>query len=424
MMKFTSVVAVAVMTASAFSGSVQAQNLRNVQAPAEFPPASYRGAQYVDSQGCVFIRAGIDGNVTWVPRVNRQRRIICGQQPSLSAQAAQSARTTPRATATANTVEQITLPQAAQPAAPTVAAATTPVPKPAAPVARVAKAPAAQPAGKPAPRQVARVVQPKPAAPKTAQRVVVQRPAPTQAPTVVAAPKVAKAPTRTVAATNQRVVSSQTRVVPRHVFDSRQEEGVFPIPDGYRSVWQDDRLNTRRAEQSLEGIARTRLVWTQTVPRRLIERNTGRDVTTKVALVYPFTDAATQERELGTVTLVRRDGQLQKRIVRNKAKARAPTVSTSTAPAPVVKQATRAAPKPKASGKGRYVQVGTYGQPSNAQAAAQRIMRAGLPARLGKVTRGSKTYQVVLAGPFTSSTDLNNGLRTSRAVGFDDAFVR
>lgn len=212
--------------------------------------------------------------------------------------------------------------------------------------------------------------------------------------------------------------------MPRQVFDSRQSQGVFPVPEGYRPVWDDDRLNPRRAEQTLEGVARTRLVWTRTVPRRLIDSTTGRDVTTTVALVYPYTDAATQQRDLGTVTLVQRNGQLQKRIVRNKAKARTPTVSTSTAPTAVVPKAPRAAPQAKATTKGRYVQVGTYAQPANADAAAQRIVRAGLPARMGTLKRGGKTYRVVLAGPFTSSAALNSGLRKSRAVGFGDAFVR
>ncbi len=166
------------------------------------------------------------------------------------------------------------------------------------------------------------------------------------------------------------------------------------------------------------------------MPRRLIDRRTGRDVTATVPLVYPYVDVATQERDLGTVTLIRRDGQIMKRVQRKKrAKTRQPVVSTRSAEKPVVNTATRPAPTAKAKApkkviKGRYVQVGTFGQPANAQAAAQRIARAGLPARIGQIKRGGKSYQIVLAGPFESSKDLSTGLQRSRSIGFSDAFVR
>jgi SPOR domain len=50
--------------------------------PAELPPASYAGQQYVDSQGCLFMRAGPPGNEMWLPRVTRDGVPLCGNPPS------------------------------------------------------------------------------------------------------------------------------------------------------------------------------------------------------------------------------------------------------------------------------------------------------------------------------------------------------
>ena len=50
--------------------------------PAELPPTGYAGQQYVDSKGCMFVRAGTAAEVLWVPRVARDGTPFCGNPPS------------------------------------------------------------------------------------------------------------------------------------------------------------------------------------------------------------------------------------------------------------------------------------------------------------------------------------------------------
>lgn len=131
------VASVGLVTSPTGIGSVHARSLRDVSTPAEFPPASFKGRQYVDSKGCIFIRAGIDGNVTWVPRVSRKRQQICGYKPSLTAAEIARAPSAPPSSAAAPV--QITVaPSASAQARP------TPVSPPAKPrTSKTAPAPAA-----------------------------------------------------------------------------------------------------------------------------------------------------------------------------------------------------------------------------------------------------------------------------------------
>ena len=147
-MKLSKLVSVNFVTAALLLGSFGATALsaqtRPGSEPAEFPPSSFKGKQYVDSAGCVFIRAGIDGNVSWVPRVTRTRAGVCGFKPTFAGQV------TPPAPAPVQTaaVEQITV---TAPAAAPAARPVAPAPRPAPP--RVVRAaPAPQPA---APQPVA-----------------------------------------------------------------------------------------------------------------------------------------------------------------------------------------------------------------------------------------------------------------------------
>ncbi len=460
-MKLSRILAVvAVMGGIGLTATSFAQAQDASRQPAEFPASSYKGKQYVDSRGCVFIRAGIDGNVTWVPRVSRDRKTVCGFRPTGGGGTAVAA-----------------APAAAAPVQITLDTPPAPAPSVAQPAPRRAAAPAPRRAAPPVVvRQTAPRPAPKPRVVAAAPQIIVPAPAPAaqvrrttttvagrsaclgasaisqqylrgegvrcgpQTQPIVGNRVVATAPrsyaqaapvvTRPGYATGgyPAGVTATTRIAPKHVVQNRINTRNVNVPNGYREVWDDDRLNPNRAEQNLAGRSDMLLVWTQTVPRRLINQATGRDVTASVPLVYPYTSVAQQQRELGTVQIIQRNGQTVKRIQRHSGAApvvRTPVYSSRSTPKAVApKQVSRAvAPSQALAGK-RFVQVGTFGNPANAQRAAQNIARMGMPARIGKLSKGSKTYMTVQAGPFNGADALGAAMNRLRGAGYRDAFAR
>ena len=509
-MKLTRVIAVAVIAASSALGVAQAKSLKNVRVPAEFPPASYEGRQYVDSNGCVFVRAGIDGNVSWVPRVSRDRKVICGFQPSIAgakpvdeppAQVAAA----PKPKAKVEPPKPKPLPAKPKPQ-PVVVAQSVPVqPARTKPVAVVRKPAPAQPVAL-APVKIVRVpVQTQPASQPVQTAVVKVKPVKTinAQPKIAARPqqmaprqsacrgasaisskyltahrglpvrcgpqdsshvgvlnggqaynvvKVQPAPVAVQPSYTQPVPLRRTaayaapapvRIAPSSTYQQQvSTTRRVHIPAGYKPAWTDDRLNPKRGHQTARGKAQMELVWTNTVPRYLVDRNTGREVTYQYpGLQYPYVSFA--EQQAAQVTISTKGSVPQQRAVQTRARSATKAVRSKhevqsaasesrtvrrAAKAPKVTVSTRSTVRKTqqtpAPASHRYVQAGMFSNPDNARRAAQRIANAGLPARLGKSTRGGKTYSVVVAGPFGSQGQLNGALQRVRGLGFGDAFLR
>lgn len=161
------VASAALFAAVFFSVPLAAQPLAQISGPREEPPADYSANQYVDSMGCVFMRAGVGDAISWVPRVNRDRRLVCGYAPSLPGLARAAATPAPDPVVPDATAA----PEPAAKPAPEPAVAATPAtlakaPEPAGipAAASAAPAPAAVIAAKRAVRRAARLVQIRPVA--------------------------------------------------------------------------------------------------------------------------------------------------------------------------------------------------------------------------------------------------------------------
>jgi len=214
--------------------------------PAETPSASYRGDQYVDSRGCVFVRVGVASAVEWVPRVGRDRRQICGQTPTGGS---------------------------------AVAAAPAPAPEP----RTTASRPAATATAPSAPRTVATM--PRPTA--TQPRPVATEPRPMPQPP--AAPAATGGCANLPADVQQYFTGSGVRCGPQAVHPGDAARGLdqssavqagdairqvvryeVDAPAGYRAAWDDGRMNPYRGVSMAGGQRQMEQVWTNTVPRRLV----------------------------------------------------------------------------------------------------------------------------------------------------------
>lgn len=316
--------AMAVVCALAAGGTVSAQQ-RTGYRPAEIPPPTFTGRQYVDSRGCAFIRTGFGGQVTWVPRLTLQKQPVCGLAPSLGGGRVAAAALAPPASLRPTVSAPVAVPM----------------------TGRLAGCPADAPFGQ---RVVATDGRRGLLCTATPAQVVSGPVAVAQAvPALVSIPVPPPAQTGPLKVT----VTPPMTVAARPV-----------VPPSYRPVWTDDRLNPHRGGRSAAGRVAMATVWTDTVPRRLVDPN---------------------DKGLGPVA-----GQMR--------------VSTRSAPAMA----------------GQFVQVGVFGETANAIAAAARLAALGLPVR--RVRRGAG--ESVLAGPFADPSAARAALIASRAAGFADAYLR
>lgn len=455
---FASAIALAATMAAGVgvSGAVA----QNMPIPAEFPPSSFTGTQYVDSKGCAFVRAGMDGRVNWIPRVDRARQQLCNFQPTGATRTAAAPTPDPLPNVPTITVDAQPAPVtpsaasvvAARPAARIAAASPVvraPQPAPVRPVRAAAVVPTPRvvvPAPAPVPRRITLAeacegrtgIQPGFISATTRQpidcggttRVAAAAPRPSVGPaplrlTLAAACARQEATGLTLinAATRQPIACdtqapSAVAAMPRvRVAQPRTQLAAACGIDGFVS---DGRYPVRCGPQALSPsggvqVARAVPMTTGTRPATLSTRSTKPLFGAGPVPASNPRVAVAQAQVPQGYARVWDDGRINPQRGLTQPQARVAAHVSSRSVAPVAVQAPAAA-----TGGHRYVQVGSFGDPANAARLIARLQAAGLPVASAR----SGSLKVIAAGPFRSPNDLDKALRIVRGMGFADAYPR
>jgi hypothetical protein len=377
-----------------------AQSLRSVGGPAETPPANFQGQQYVDSRGCVFMRAGLNGQVTWVARIGRDRRPICNDVTSAQA------------------IARLASPEVVPKSAPVAAPKSENIGKP---MATIASKIVAQPQiGVQVPITVpglgGAVVSSKVVAQNTvAQNGAVQN---------VVCPKQAPVLTRMALRTGgvvlvcthgdggkggwlppnlkgvgasfepARPTAIDQAPLQAMVAQGASDNGVQVVIAGqavasyqagekttYVAAWKDGRLNPLRGVGTAQGWAAQDQVWTRATPAKSVAQMGRSDQGPNVA--------AAKNQRLSASTRSKNENLAA----------------------------------PMATGA-RYVQVGTFGNPQNVANVGRSLAALGLPVSKSATSKAGRDLVIVFAGPFASNKDAEMALGLARRAGFSDAFLR
>lgn len=79
--------------------------------------------------------------------------------------------------------------------------------------------------------------------------------------------------------TSGSAVSHSQLIGPEGVNRKITEANTLKPPRGFKAVWDDGRLNPLRGTGTLSGKVRMHLIWSETVPRYLIDPATGEPAT-------------------------------------------------------------------------------------------------------------------------------------------------